>query len=381
MEVLSDEDESISDRMVNLKQTDFHNLLRILCQLPEFQTARSRRLLLVAAGLDDFRILSRLELEGPPQSVAAEVLKFLATFGRVSFNREALGALLAYIREFIPDAESGAHILDNIIENYALNVGTSSVHAIDQWRDSRSDELIKEVIIGENTLRPIADLEKALLASDAVVHLLVRKTDGKACYGTGFMITPVLLMTNNHVIENVEEALATEYTFHYQLDIHGCEVPTVAASALSGGLFYTNRQLDFTIVELSNDSYAAFSPLPIDTRDIVLEQRVSIIQHPGGHPKKISMQNNHVAYSDRTVVQYYTSTLPGSSGSPVLNDDFDVIAIHHSGGVLTEPSTNRKFLRNAGSTMSAILDHLRQNAPTISSKIDMEPNNKRGSVA
>ncbi|MEQ9671282.1 hypothetical protein [Coleofasciculus sp. G2-EDA-02] len=33
--------------------------------------------------------------------------------------------------------------------------------------------------------------------------------------GTGFMIAPDLLMTNNHVIANREQAEQTEYTFNY----------------------------------------------------------------------------------------------------------------------------------------------------------------------
>ncbi|ODH02276.1 hypothetical protein A4S05_24955 [Nostoc sp. KVJ20] len=59
---------------------------------------------------------------------------------------------------------------------------------------------------------------------------------------------------------------------------------------------------------------------------------MAIIQHPGGHLKKISIQNNFVAYTDNKVLQYTTSTEPGSSGSPVFDDDFQVVGIHHSGG-------------------------------------------------
>jgi V8-like Glu-specific endopeptidase len=92
---------------------------------------------------------------------------------------------------------------------------------------------------------------------------------------------------------------------------------------------------------------------------------LTIIQHPGGHYKKISLQNNFVEYVDDFVVQYTTSTEPGSSGSPALSDDLDVVAIHHSGGQLTEPSTKRRYLRNEGVRISAILADLRAKAPHI----------------
>ena len=81
--------------------------------------------------------------------------------------------------------------------------------------------------------------------------------------------------------------------------------------------------------------------------------------------KKISMQNNFVAYADANLVQYTTSTLPGSSGSPVFDDEFTVVAIHHSGGMLVEPETQQRYLRNAGTSMMAVLKDLQSNAPEI----------------
>lgn len=83
------------------------------------------------------------------------------------------------------------------------------------------------------------------------------------------------------------------------------------------------------------------------------------------------MQNNFVEYVDELVVQYTTSTEPGSSGSPVLNDACGVVAIHHSGGQLTEPATKRRYLRNEGVRMSAILDDIRRNAPAIHARLGL----------
>lgn len=71
---------------------------------------------------------------------------------------------------------------------------------------------VQEKIIGEDTLRHIYILNQALEAAKGVVHLRVSKGAG-----TGFMISPDLLMTNNHVIASQEEAEKTEYTFNYQL--------------------------------------------------------------------------------------------------------------------------------------------------------------------
>jgi hypothetical protein len=63
------------------------------------------------------------------------------------------------------------------------------------------------------------------------------------------------------------------------------------------------------------------------------EDRVNIIQHPGGDPMKVVMtQNRIIDDMTKTRVQYLADTDHGSSGSPVCNQKWEVIALHHSGG-------------------------------------------------
>ncbi|WP_272819053.1 hypothetical protein [Scytonema hofmannii] len=56
-------------------------------------------------------------------------------------------------------------------------------------------------------------------------------------------------------------------------------------------------------------------------------------------------------------------------GSPVFDDDFLVVGIHHSGGMLVEPSTQRRYLRNAGTSAIAVLKDLQANAPEIYARL------------
>jgi endonuclease G len=60
-----------------------------------------------------------------------------------------------------------------------------------------------------------------------------------------------------------------------------------------------------------------------------IDDRVYIIQHPGGAPKKIGMIHNVVRYVDDEVMQYFTDTEKGSSGSPVFNEQWQLVAMHH----------------------------------------------------
>ncbi|MBV7332660.1 trypsin-like peptidase domain-containing protein [Chloroflexi bacterium TSY] len=349
---------------INLSQSDFRQLTRIVQNLPDFANVRDRRRLIAGAvegaSRDDI-LLARLDLDGPPMGVAVEVVRLLARFGQVAYGKEALGVFLNYIHPFTDDED--AAFIDTLFATYPLDAPAAPSRTIDRWRGTDRPADVQEKIIGENTLRHIYLLQQALSAAEAVVHLHVTHDDGSEALGTGFLVAPDLLMTNNHVVATASSAGKTLYNFNYQLDVNGQEQEVTTIGGLAEGLFHTNAELDYTVLQLAN--LQPTTTLTLQAVQAPRDSRVSIIQHPGGHLKQISMQNNFVAYADRQVVQYTTSTLPGSSGSPVFNDDFSVIAIHHSGGLLSEPGTNRSVLRNAGSSRIAVLNDLKNNAPDI----------------
>lgn len=349
---------------VQLSQPDFQRLTRIVQNLPDFANVRDRRRLVTGAleGVPQADvILARLDLDGSPMGISVEVVRFLSQFGQVAYGKEALSVFLNYIQPFTSDEDSD--FIFELFQNYPLNVPATPDRLIDRWRGTSSVADVQEKIIGENTLRHIYLLNLALEAAKAVVHLRLPKGAG-----TGFMIAPDLLMTNNHVIANREQAEQAEFTFNYQLDINGKECEIQTAQALPGGAFYTNAELDYTVVSLK-DLPSFGSPLILKSKQVRRDDRVAIIQHPGGHLKKVSMQNNFIAYADANLVQYTTSTLPGSSGSPVFDDEFKVVAIHHSGGMLVEPGTTQRYLRNAGTSMMAVLKDLQANAPEIYARL------------
>jgi V8-like Glu-specific endopeptidase len=55
--------------------------------------------------------------------------------------------------------------------------------------------------------------------------------------------------------------------------------------------------------------------------------------------------------ANRTRVQYRTNTLPGSSGSPCFNIDWQLVALHHSG----DPADVARAGFNQGIPMAAIV--------------------------
>jgi V8-like Glu-specific endopeptidase len=57
-------------------------------------------------------------------------------------------------------------------------------------------------------------------------------------------------------------------------------------------------------------------------------------------------------------MQYITSTLNGSSGSPIFSDGWEVLALHHAGGNIPEPTTQQRYFRNEGILVTSILADL-----------------------
>ncbi|MHA5053893.1 trypsin-like peptidase domain-containing protein [Streptomyces sp. SD15] len=345
---------------ISLDAHDFERLIGILSAMPDFQTVQNRVDFVtdVFAGTprkDD--VVTSLNLDGTPRAVAVRVVERLQTFGQDEPGRETLGVLANKMLAYLGGGED-AEYLRGLLERYPFTIRPTADRGIsDGWYGRMSFDQVAEKIIGENTLRDVAHLELALDAAKAVARIVT-----PASLGTGFMVSPDLLMTNNHVIRDRLTAEKSEYQFNYQLDRYGVGTPVRTCGAKAGGLFHTNARLDFTVIELAGvpEGIPALKLRPERSRR---DQRVNIIQHPGGHYKKISMQNNFVAYADERILQYTTSTEPGSSGSPVFNNAFEVIGIHHSGGMLTEPNGRQRYLRNEGISMIAVLADLQDNAP------------------
>lgn len=351
---------------IQLTQADFDRLVGLLAMLPDFRLPDSRLEFLesVFAGSprrDD--ILGQIDLSGAPRMVAIRVIRILARFGQDEPGQETLGVLINTLLSYIGSGED-ADFLRGLFHHYPLQGEPVATRGLDRWRGSESSSTFQEKVIGENTLRDIRVLELALDASQAVLRISGVTT------GSGFLAGPRLVMTNNHVIGSRQAAQQSMFTFNYQLNRQLQPMQAFTTRALPDGFFYTNPDLDFTVLEIE-EVPAAAQPLSLSPQRLRRDERVNIIQHPGGHYKKFSMQNNFVAYADARDIQYLTSTEPGSSGSPVFDNEFIVVAIHHSGGNLLEPGTSRRYLRNAGSSMVAVLDDLRANAPDIYNCIDI----------
>ncbi|MFI9422715.1 endonuclease [Streptomyces achromogenes] len=206
-----------------------------------------------------------------------------------------------------------------------------------------ADLLGLERLMGRNNLTGVAFLEGGYRAARSIGRVCVRTPEG-GHYGTGFMVSPSLLLTNNHVLRSLEEAGHAVVQFDYQAGVDGRPLIPVTFRIDPHGFFATDRELDFTVVAVaeSNEEGARltdFDWLPLDGAQgkAILGEFVNIIQHPNGEPKQLALRENQIVDLLDSFVHYVTDTAPGSSGSPVFNDQWEVVALHHSAVPETDP--------------------------------------------
>lgn len=342
--------------MVNLSTDDRQQLIILLKELPELASEESRRAMLEFAGLK--QLVSNIDISGPPFVAISQIVSYLSNYGRLTYEHEALGLFLNSVKNYVGVEQQNT--LDMLLIKYDMMTPIVSLPSVGQWRGEETAETVFEKIIGENTLRPIAFLHQGLLTARSIAYIGVH-TSIERWSGTGFLIAADLLLTNHHVIPDKDVLPNVIFRFNYEENFKGEAQEPDEYRAKLDGFFYTNEQLDYAIVQLDGEPGSKWSWLPLLTRNIKRDDRVNIIQHPGGQPKQISLQNNFVEYIDNKVVQYVTSTKKGSSGSPVLNDGWEVVALHHAGGNIRESESLRSYYRNEGILINAILTDLPQN--------------------
>lgn len=211
---------------------------------------------------------------------------------------------------------------------------------------STRETLALEAAIGETRdLHYTNFLAQALFVAEAVCRITVGCDHGMKCFGTGFLVTPRLLLTNNHVIRTKEEAEQSEVEFGYQRDRTGKINNTDVFRLKPSSFFLTCKELDFTLVAIDKarreDSLKIWCPLLKDQGKILNAEFINIIQHPRGEPKQVVIRENYLLDSfegKENFLQYTADTDQGSSGSPVFNDQWEVIALHRT----AIPKTDRQ---------------------------------------
>lgn len=201
-----------------------------------------------------------------------------------------------------------------------------------------------ERYIGRNDLVRVNYLARGLMAARAVCRLNVAALVGGS-WGTGCLVAPRLLLTNNHVIGSPEEAARTVAEFGYEADASGFLPQGKRFRCAPQHGFLTDPALDFTLVaveEQGEDGATAladygFLRLNPQLHKVEEGEYVTLIQHPNGEEKYAAIRENRVLKigdaaggTPDDLLWYASDTAPGSSGSPAFNDQWQVVALHRS---------------------------------------------------
>jgi S1-C subfamily serine protease len=223
-----------------------------------------------------------------------------------------------------------------------------------EWRGPKGAGQLEKMIGAQTTLVPISYLEVGLTKARSVAK--VRRPDGSA--GSGFLTAGGLLITNNHVLPDASTARSATVMFNYQQTAAGLSAEVDERGLLPDEFFKTSVADDWSAVRVDGEPNERWGALALSPAHVETGDRVNIIQHPNGLPKQISFYSNVIVFSGANRLQYLTDTEPGSSGSPVFDRNWDVVALHHSGGWLPEPGagdTNRQYYRNEGILIDAVI--------------------------
>ncbi len=211
-------------------------------------------------------------------------------------------------------------------------------------------QLVREQLIGDNEIIPARFVHKGSRAARGIGRIVTRLLKGPI--GTGVMVSPRLLLTNHHVIESLADARAHMVQFGYLSRRDGTPTTPVEFDLEPDDFFLTSpvEELDFTLVAVSpvSDTGAALSDfgwsrLIGEPGKRQQGERVNIIHHPQGYPMQVSIRENFLALVLDDYLHYMTDTMRGSSGSPVYNDEWELVALHHGGREITDATEVERY--------------------------------------
>ncbi|MCL4805457.1 MAG: trypsin-like peptidase domain-containing protein [Anaerolineae bacterium] len=406
-----------------LTTNDRIKLAKTLEGVYEMQLGPAARFgLLDKAGLR--RFAPGTDLAAAPSVLAGVLISKLEPYGMLPNqpNYHALGALVNYVLIQPDTPQEDARFLAEVLVRYQLIAdpgyldGLRARYELDVQPARQVDsallppveppdlaaepdfdpkvgdqEALERIVNSEDNFLDIDLLAGAIYTAQAVGR--IELPSGRAL-GTGFLVGPDLIMTNFHVFKTKDVLERAVIRFDYQVNADGVVTQGRVFNFMPD--FYISSpdtELDFALVRVKGEPLAERKIGPDDEgldylellrrgrhrgyllvspAMIVEQERVNIVQHPNGNPQKVVLTQNYVLSNmsaDR--VHYLADTMPGSSGSPVLNNHWEVIALHHSGGAHPPQKASadlQKLLRgqykfNEGIPMRAILPHIERYLP------------------
>lgn len=193
-----------------------------------------------------------------------------------------------------------------------------------------------ESIIGTRDLQHMREFDsdpEISRVGRAVAKLTFFDDGFKVC--SGFLVAPNQLLTNHHCVATDEVCETTSVMFGYQLD--ASDVPVMGEQFACRRVLAQDFVHDFALLELHGEPGLTWGTLPLADGEVDDQQPLYIVQHPAGEPKQVAQVNCNAdgavvdGRDSDTDLAHVCDTMGGSSGSPVLNLQHEVVALHHFG--------------------------------------------------
>ncbi|MCC9711625.1 serine protease [Streptomyces sp. MNU76] len=301
-------------------------------------------------------------------------------YGESTTERERVEEQLAAGISF-PDApEALAMRAERILDRGGVSSSAvvSSIHAEALGLPEANERIINL----SNELQAWSFLPRGTRAAGTVARITMRHAGRELPHGTGFLVSPRLLMTNQHVLPDESFADRCFLEFNAQVTIDNAPDSVIRMEFDPDTFFAADKRLDFALVAVTPamdgrppGEVFGWNRLSAQVGKLVIGERVNIIGHPNGRLKEIALRDNTLLVRLDEFIHYTTDTEPGNSGSPVFNDQWEVVALHHSGVPRTDAQGRvlRKdgglwqsgegdeaidWIANEGVRISSVLKHL-----------------------
>ena len=202
-------------------------------------------------------------------------------------------------------------------------------------------EFAYERAIGKNDSVYSNFIALIAFAKQKVGRIVVKSGSQHLGYATGFMVSERLLLTNWHVFKEKEAVGQSEIEFSYELDMYGRSLRPIVFRLAPDDFYFSRKDLDYCVVAVEATDISGDVPLSsigYHFLDPTLgklgeegKELLNIIHHPGGDYQQLSIRENRFTKILPSTIWYETDTAQGSSGSPVFNDQWQIVALHHSG--------------------------------------------------
>jgi S1-C subfamily serine protease len=198
-----------------------------------------------------------------------------------------------------------------------------------------------EKVFGSDRFQPFGWMKTGLQRCAAVAR--IESVIGNRL-GSGFLVRAsdffpsrsdkeLLLLTNAHVISPMNNPYPGALPPEAAVAIFEANNQTFAVSQVVWSSDPDHLDASFVTLESLGEG-AEVCPLrpPAAAFDRNKQQRVYVIGYPEGGGLSFSLQDSILLDTDGTLLHYRTPTNPGSSGSPVFDEQFwTLVGLHHAG--------------------------------------------------